>query len=271
MGIVIYKYLPFNDGSLKVLSEGTMKFTKPSDFNDPFDCAPDYNSNNIKEYLELRPDLVQKVASHMGLSPNQIAQEKPAMIKRLQTAFKAGKFGQPFSDRVGICSLTRDPLNLLMWAHYADNHTGFVIEFNIQPDFDPNNCQDSVQFAEWLIPQKVDYQSNKPVVSLFDDNLTRTDKQFLIKGMDWQYEQEERVIDHVRGSGIHEYNQKQILSCVIAGMKLEDPNYSKLRDTIATINRDNGLEIKLYRAVPIEGKYGLYVPNRPDLVCPSNH
>lgn len=35
-----YKYLPFNEGSLKVITEGTVKFTCPLDFNDPFDCQP---------------------------------------------------------------------------------------------------------------------------------------------------------------------------------------------------------------------------------------
>ena len=35
-----YKYLPFNEGSLKVITEGTVKFTCPLEFNDPFDCQP---------------------------------------------------------------------------------------------------------------------------------------------------------------------------------------------------------------------------------------
>lgn len=32
-----YKYLPFNENSLKILTEGTIKFTDPETFNDPFD------------------------------------------------------------------------------------------------------------------------------------------------------------------------------------------------------------------------------------------
>jgi hypothetical protein len=59
--IKLYKYLPFSDGSLKILSEGTIKFSKPSEFNDPFDCAPDHKSDNIEEFLESRSDLVDRV------------------------------------------------------------------------------------------------------------------------------------------------------------------------------------------------------------------
>jgi len=38
-----YKYLPFDIGSLKIITQGTIKFTKPSEFNDPFDCDPGHD------------------------------------------------------------------------------------------------------------------------------------------------------------------------------------------------------------------------------------
>ncbi|SIS82470.1 hypothetical protein SAMN05421760_105270 [Neptunomonas antarctica] len=34
-----YKYLPFDpDGALKIITESTIKFSNPLEFNDPFDC-----------------------------------------------------------------------------------------------------------------------------------------------------------------------------------------------------------------------------------------
>lgn len=45
--IRLYKYLPFDEGSLRIITEGTIKFTLPSEVNDPFDCAPDYETSNI--------------------------------------------------------------------------------------------------------------------------------------------------------------------------------------------------------------------------------
>jgi len=267
----IYKYLPFSDGSLKILKDGKIKFTKPSEFNDPFDSSPDHESHNVEEFLDSYPDWFEKIAHAKKLSPEQLNCKKPVMINRLKTAIENGEFGQQFSDNVGICSLTRNPLNLLMWAHYSENHTGFVVEFVIplESSFDPK--KNPIKFMEWLIPQSVQYKTAKPMVSfLNDDNNTKMEKQFLIKSNDWRYEQEERVIDYIRGSGIHKYDQKKILHSVIAGMKMESPQYSILEKIVTNINKEKRLTIRLHRVAPVDGKFELFVPGRPDLI-PLKH
>jgi|SRR5580658_5344823 hypothetical protein len=35
-----------------------------------------------------------------------------------------------FERRHGVLCLSEAPANLLMWAHYADSHRGFVVEFD---------------------------------------------------------------------------------------------------------------------------------------------
>lgn len=262
--IKLYKYLPFSEGSLKILSEGTIKFSKPSEFNDPFDCAPDYESNNVEEFLESRPDLVDKVFQLKNVSPKDADCEKRAMVERLKDAIEKGVFGQKASDNVGICSLSRKPLNLLMWAHYANDHKGFVVEFDIPIEtFYP--IKHEVKFFEWLILLKVEYQDFKPVVNFSDDQETKMKKQFLIKGIDWKYEQEERVIDYVRGSGIHKYDQNNILSSVLAGMKMRPSEYHSLENLIGTLYKEKKLKIGIHKVAPADGKFELYVPDRPDL------
>jgi hypothetical protein len=47
----VYKYLPFSDGSKYILSDGTMKFSRHSDFNDPFDCKATYDINESMQYV----------------------------------------------------------------------------------------------------------------------------------------------------------------------------------------------------------------------------
>lgn len=267
--IKLFKYLPFTEGSLKVLTEGTMKFTKPSEFNDPFDCAPDHESHNIKEFVSSRPDLIEKVVQFNRVSPDKIESEKLLMIKRLKTAINNGEFGQKASDSVGICSLTRDPLNLLMWAHYSKDHTGFVVEFNIPLEsFYPIN--NDIKYFEWLIPQKVEYQETKPVVNFSDDQNTKIKKQFLIKGDVWSYEQEERVIDYIRGSGIHKFDQNAILSSVIVGMKMESPEYMRIKKILAKLFEKNKLKVALHKVDSVKGKFELFVSDRPDLLPSYN-
>jgi hypothetical protein len=137
-------------------------------------------SDNIEEFLESRSDLVDRVFQLKNASPEDSDCEKRAMVERLKDAIENGVFGQKASDSVGICSLSRSPLNLLMWAHYANDHKGFVVEFDIPLEsFFP--IKDEVKFLEWLIPQKVEYQEFKPVVNFSDDQETKMKKQFFNK------------------------------------------------------------------------------------------
>ena len=264
-----YKYLPFDDGSLQVLASGTIKFTKPSECNDPFDCDPEHESDNVEEFLENRPDLVEKVAKFLNLNPCQKLQEKPLMADRLRTALNNGLFGQPASDNIGICSLSRDPLNLLMWSHYSKDHTGFVVEFEI-PIESYELPNDEVSLFKLLIPREVKYRKEKPIVLFTDDNDMKVEKQFLVKSIDWAYEQEERVVDDIRKSGIHEYDQKNILYSVIAGMKMAEPKYRKLNEIVQLINTTKDLNVFLHKAEPVQGQFQLFVKDRPDLKSKKN-
>lgn len=263
-----YKYLSFSENSLRIIKSGTIKFTKPSEFNDPFDCDPEHETN-VDSLLKNRPDLVKKAAQFLNLSKEQLIIEKPIMAERVKKAIEAGYFGQPASDNVGICSLSRDPLNLLMWAHYSKDHTGFVVEFDI-PIESFDLPEKDVGYFEKLIPHKVHYQDSKPMVSFLDDNDVKMTKQFLTKGSVWKYEQEERVIDYIRKSGIHVYDQKNILFSVIAGMRMKDPELSKLEDAVKTINKEKGLNISFYKATPLKGKFGLVIKERPELTSQYN-
>jgi hypothetical protein len=261
--IRLYKYLPLTEGSLKILSEGTIKFTKPSDFNDPFDCDPEHEPDYVDKYISSRPDVVEQVLKYRNARCKGIDKEIEAMKNRLQEAIDNRHFGQGASDDIGICSLSRKPLNLLMWAHYAKNHTGFVVEFEIPLEsFYP--ADDDVKYMEWLIPQKVEYDYEKPIVKYDDDQDTKMKKQFLVKGKDWEYEQEERVIDFIRKSGIHKYNRNAILKSVIAGIRISPRDFDKLSKVVNAI-RDEGLKVDLFSAIRLKGKYGISVKERPDL------
>lgn len=261
-----YKYLPFNEGSLNIIKDGTMKFSPPSKVNDPFDCAPDYETGNVEEYINSRPELLKKACDMLKLSKKERIRQKEEMIRRLKFAVEDGAFGQKASDAVGICSLSRDPLNLLMWSHYAKHHTGFVVELEIPVTVTNVNLDDLPPdyFFELLIPYEVEYEKDKPIVSFFDSDDEKRRKQFLIKGSDWSYEQEERVIDYVRGHGIHTYN-RNILYSVIAGMRMDHAHYDIIVQTIDELNFKMNINVQVHKSEPIKGKYGLFVPNRPDL------
>ena len=210
--------------------------------------------------------MLRKAGDLLDLSNKERKKQKQKMIERLKLAVKEGAFSQNASDAVGICSLSRDPLNLLMWAHYAQHHTGFVVEFDIPVAVTNVNIDDLPHnyWFELLIPHEVEYETDKPVISFFDSDDEKRRKQFLIKGIDWEYEQEERVIDYIRGHGIHTYNIR-ILNSVIAGMRMDSSNYEILAQCVDELNFKNNMTVQVHKAEPIMGKYGLVVPNRPDI------
>jgi hypothetical protein len=262
--ILRYKYVPFDEGSLCIIKDGTMKFTRPSEFNDPFDCDPEMDVHKYLKYMrEERKDFFKKAGSMFGLSPAKRIQEKNVMLKRLENACQNGELGQKgVNNAVGICSLSRDPLNLLMWAHYAKDHTGFVIEFCI-----PLQAQTYKEgdIFNLLVPLEVRYEKTKPVIDPYDNNQVNLNKRFFVKGLDWEYEQEERIIDYLRGPGIHPYERKVILKSVIAGMKMCDDHFDILKNTVEAMNAELGINVAVYRAEPLKGKFALSVPERDDL------
>jgi hypothetical protein len=185
------------------------------------------------------------------------------MIKSALLAANSPNYGAELTKHLGICSLSRDPLNLLMWAHYANNHRGFVVEFSIPTVGAEEEAKDYL--LKYLVPLEVNYSKEKPIIDHFDDDNTNANKTTLTKGIDWVYEQEERVVDHIRGHGIHPYNRKRVLKSVIAGMRMDSDKYNELRLIIESLNKELSTNVTLYKAEAVHGEYKLHVPGRPDL------
>jgi hypothetical protein len=91
----IFKFYGLSLNSLAALHENYFWLSNPKDFNDPFDC-----NINLVEYP--------------GIS------------------FKNAKETHPRNDigNIGVTCFTEEINEALLWAHYAQNYTGFAIEFN---------------------------------------------------------------------------------------------------------------------------------------------
>ena len=88
----------------QLLTENKVWFAAPSSFNDPFELHAIGNFRDIPDdsdpsVTRLKTD--HSVLQHVGL--------------------------QSF----GVLSLTRNPINNLMWSHYADEHRGVVLGIDV--------------------------------------------------------------------------------------------------------------------------------------------
>src|SRR5699024_6085419 len=132
------------------ISNNRFYFTKPEKLNDPYDCRPFFSVRkelkDIKAILEnMEPEevnwalkkfpscnsredifnLIKKIDHHPKAAPstkNFVMWSLQAMVSELVKAKIAN---------VGVLSLTEDPINICMWAHYANNHQGVCLEIEI--------------------------------------------------------------------------------------------------------------------------------------------
>ncbi len=258
-----YKYLPFDKGSLKTIVDGTIKFTCPLDFNDPLDCNPYIKPLSIEELGKYRPDLLKKAADLKGMKFTERFRNKRAMITKIKNKIENGNFREQFLSGFGVVSLSKLGLNPLMWSHYANFHTGFVLEFRI-PSIGSHN--DISKSTDRLTPIPVTYSHPRPVIKLGDeDDKSLLFKQLLTKSDIWEYEKEERVIDEVRGHGIYPYSRNEILSSVIAGLKMNEQDFNLLRDSVGTLSQEDIPTLKLYKVEDVKNEYQLFVPGHPRL------
>ncbi|TOC13300.1 hypothetical protein CGJ90_24575, partial [Vibrio parahaemolyticus] len=61
--------------------------------------------------------------------------DEGTMIENLKSSLVSGDFTKSMTSSFGICSLSKTFENILMWSHYADNHKGFVVEFETPTNF----------------------------------------------------------------------------------------------------------------------------------------
>jgi hypothetical protein len=251
----VYKYLPFDEGSLRVIQEGTMKFTSPLDFNDPFDCRPAYDPAAVDKLWKSRRDLFKAVAAKKRLSPAKLLQQKDKMAANIRREIESGRFVTNLVRDVGVCCLSRVATDTLMWSHYANFHRGFVVEFQV-PESGTLDLLDTL-----LVPLPVHYSETRPVLDVGQasskDALLRMC--LFTKAKSWEYECEERVIVPDRSPGIYRYDRERQLVSVIAGLGMPAADYSKLERAVAKADR------QLYRAAPVGNTYRIHVPMHPRL------
>jgi hypothetical protein len=113
--------------------------------------------------------------------------------------------------RVGILSLTEDPLNIFMWGHYADSYRGSVIQFDSTHNFFLDRMSDdeetqfttAVNYSKKLASFDFNYATRKKKIKGGDYNfrleapislVRERHPLFYTKSRHWAYEKEWRVV-----------------------------------------------------------------------------
>lgn len=251
-----YKYLPDMIGIEGVIAKGTIKFTHPANFNDPFDCMPRSKFGDYSGLKTKNPEMYNALGGHIRHPVNRLAATSRVLRVLEQKVVKGEMVTDLLSD-ASVLSLSKIPDSILMWSHYARYHTGAVVEFKIPID---NYYEPHFETYYNLLPFDVTYSNVRPTMEYSaapTDAETIVDTLFMTKSDVWAYEQESRVLKNRGGEGIFEYNHTH-LNAVIIGAKNNDlrPIHAMAKKASAEI----GHEVGFFRAEFCDKNYSIKIP-----------
>lgn len=140
-GQSLFKFIspasPAFDAALSgLLVKHEIYLSSASGFNDPFDIAPAVKSNLTVEQVQscwevLSTDPWSKKLSNAQIAKILTAKERAIDFEKLKSDLNVQmlKSAIDLKESVGVSCFTERADNLLLWSHYAGQHTGVCIEF----------------------------------------------------------------------------------------------------------------------------------------------
>ncbi len=176
--VTLCKYVSI-EGLRRILA-GSIRFTQPSAFNDPFEFLPEIvmPSDEPERQLNIQFDVRAKrrhpAVGEIDHVPDGWRSSDPT----------SRQIVQQLNSRIGIFCMSRTNNSLLMWAHYASNYTGAVVEFDSTHSF----------FADAI---EIEYRASRPKrhISVYTEAREPVPiAELCVKSKQWEYESEVRII-----------------------------------------------------------------------------
>lgn len=202
-----FKYLS------NLIANGEMKFSKSTEFNDPFDCCP----SQLHEMPE-------------GAIPNAVGDEINKSLQSIRSVI------------YGVACFTPRNNSMLMWSHYGDQHKGICVGFDHEL-LEGSPPRNSLGHPLYKKISQINYTNTRPN-SKSADLLTQ-------KSLEWAYEQEHRIISEMSagtpswGPGIWSI-PKAAIKEIIFGAR----SSAETREKISSLIRLIAPEIQIKIAVP---------------------
>ena len=257
----LYHYQSFEkpEQIARIFTDGTLYFSKPSNFNDPWDCRPFFNKAGLddpKEYERTVQWFVNCDRNNTLLSSGERSrreQEIRANPKLLECCIDqmSADMERAIQEQYRVYCLSTCPDSTLMWSHYADSCKGICLEFGVR-----NNL-----FCAAL---PVEYLGSYPMFSVAATDEYSNLRPLLTKSDDWDYEDEFRLVASEHPStfpGVPTTKggflpfPKEALQSVIVGAQMSQND----RELIRTIINGSGWDVALKAAVRVPDRYSFKI------------
>ncbi len=249
----LYKYMGVDIPLRKtrvhsVVVDSKLWFASPASFNDPFDMkwktviegTPQEKRARLLKIMDQNPDIATGSKAHKEAEVSRILADPDALIDRVNQS------GLNNANNAGVLSLTSEPRSILMWSHYAVNHTGLALQFEI------------AKHSTFFVPAvTVKYTRDYPIRNWVDGSHKDLERGLYGKYEDWSYEKESRVI-HANFANTQIPYQPQALTGIILGCCFTEFEWLK---TIlsARSGKQGKLPLKIYRATQSDSQYKLKI------------
>ncbi len=208
----LYRYRSIDSRFNDILTKEELMFSKGTEFNDPFDCNIEVDTNNteneIKQYLssilpcQIPPDVIDILVS--------TAFQDMVMFHQL-----VNESVRKVIEKKGIVCFSKINNNVLLWSHYSDCHKGCVLTFDVlqAPNF-------------FLFPLNVIYQSNYPNYNHLQNSSDLVTSLIRTKSLDWEYEAEVRIVK--MSPGPYKFNKSSLVE-IIFGWRTSDSEIKRIQ------------------------------------------
>ncbi len=254
---ILYKYRYWDeDYNSRILTNNEIYFSSPSMFNDPFDCNVPFRYDLLskKEVIPRSREMLKR--DEPKFNRHQIRKESKSLLKYgyRKNPEKQYKYQVEYREKhFGICSLTTDPKNIVMWSHYSDSHKGFCVGFYTDKlvDFVRSCSSNNGPLIDLL---KVKYQKEYPILNPndFDDDVEFMVEPLIIKSNNYKYEDEFRLTS-INGNKFSINIPEEIYAEVILGCQISKRN----REAIKSILKVNFHNTKLFYSKMSKEEYAL--------------
>lgn len=188
----LYKYISLenNSGFIEnIIRDNSIKYGAPNEFNDPFECMSIIgisSLNTVKKQIDKLSRDTDKT-----YSDGAVLRAYDEIVSHSLNSYRTKSLA-----KYGILCLSGIWDDILMWAHYSNDHKGIIAVFQFYKDHN---------FYERMM--KVQYVRG---ISYFEMEHANCEKKiwesFSTKDLIWEYENEYRVINSPSTPNIYDRN-----------------------------------------------------------------
>lgn len=237
-GIDIFQYkalLPSNRTHVRSWKKNQIRMSDPKKFNDMFDLnIKIIDQTKYGPYRDLHA-LRNLIKVMFGDNPTIWAWFfSPSLFKDIQAwAYDAlpgdmealiTSIKTCVSD-FGVSCFTHDGTHPLMWSHYANRHTGYIVKYKL------NQIELAQNQTPITLSSNVEYTAKLPTLCISEALLTphqALERLLCTKSTHWAYENEIRLISPNYKDKILEIPQGLTMQAIIAGERMNDKDLTLL-------------------------------------------